>query len=349
LRRAEVAQASAAGTEHDYAVSVLEAYKHMAEGLTRRWVGVLLVLAGLDGPPPTVGALGPPAAARLGELGARVESALIPAIRNAEAHDDFMFDEGTGLLRTGDATFHPDEILACLTELDILQRALIVGRLAAFADQPELGGGVSGSRGGSSASSAMSFAQQRFGHAGQRVRSFVRDRDRLDIVVDGLRSEACNPCFVALTQTAQVLPTVNRFVIRVPDRDGPVIDVTSSVLRENWGVFVLATKYFSDGLPQATFLPSLTWARLACEPVEEAARDGGLDGAQRCPPRNLGRRSGAGGNAAPSAPLWSRRRCRHVDHSRASCGSVSRRAQPRAEGRAGWWQRVRTQRSAWRR
>ncbi len=243
----------------------------MAEGITRRWVGVLLALAGNEGPPPTLGTLGQVAAMHLGALGARVESALRPALRNAEAHDDFTFDEDTGLLCTGDATFSPDEVLACLTELDVLQRALIVGRLAAFADEPELGGDSS-SRDGLSASSAITFAKQRFGHAGQPVRSFIRDRDRLEVVIDGLRAEACNPCFVALTQAAQALPTVQHFVVRVPDRDAPVVDITSGVLRENWHVFALATKYFPDGLPQATFLPALTWARLPCEPPKEAAR-----------------------------------------------------------------------------
>ena len=268
LRRAEAARARAAGTEREYAISILEAYKHMAEGHTRRWVGVLLRLGGLEGPVPTVGGLAEPVLGRLGELGSHIEAALRPALRNAEAHDDFTFDEETGLLVVGDATFHPDEILARLTELDILQRALIVGRLAAFADQPELGSAPRRA----SDSSAMNFARQRFGHAGQHVRSFVRDRDRLDLVIDDLGSEACNPCFVALAQAAQALPTVRRFTVRIPSRDDPVIDITSSVLHENWGVFELAVKDFPDALPQVTFLPSLTWARLACESVDETAR-----------------------------------------------------------------------------
>jgi hypothetical protein len=267
LRRAEAAR-----TERDRAVSVLEAYKHMAEGITRRWVWLLLRLTGLDGSLPTVGVLGEPAAARLGELGARIESALVPAMRNAEAHEDFEFDEDTGLLVVGDATFHPDDILARLTELDILQRALIVGRLAAFADQPALAGGIPGSPGGPSASSMMAFARQRFGHAGQRVRSFDRDRDRLDVVIDGLRPEACNPCFLALTQAAQVLPTVGRFVVRLPGREDPVIDLPASVLHTNWPVLELAARFFPDALPQVTFLPCLTWVWLSCEPVEEATR-----------------------------------------------------------------------------
>lgn len=267
LRRAEAARA-----ERDRAVSVLEAYKHMAEGITRRWVWMLLRLTGLEGSPPTLGALGEPAAARLGELGARIESALVPAMRNAEAHEDFEFDEDTGLLAVGDATFHPDEILARLTDLDILQRGLIVGRLAAFSDQPALAGGIPGSPVGSSASAAMTFARQRFGHAGQRVRSFVRDRDRLDVVIDALRPEACNPCFLALTQAAQALPTVSRFVVRLPGDEDPVIDLPAAVLHTNWPVFELAARVFPDALPQVTFLPCLTWVRLSCEPVEEAAR-----------------------------------------------------------------------------
>ena len=47
LRRAEAVRNSPSGTEAEYAVAILEAYRHMAEGITRRWVGVLLRLSGL--------------------------------------------------------------------------------------------------------------------------------------------------------------------------------------------------------------------------------------------------------------------------------------------------------------
>jgi len=267
LRRAEDAR-----TEHDRAVALLEAYKHMAEGLTRRWVWTLLRLTGLEGSLPTVGVLGEPAAARLGELGARIEAALVPAMRNAEAHEDFEFDEDAGLLHIGEASFHTNEMLARLTDLDILQRGFVVGRLTAFGDQPALADGIPGSPADPSASSALAFARQRFGHAGQRVRSFVRDRDRLDVVIESLRPEACSPCFVALTQTSQVLPTVSRFVVRLSGNQEPIIDLPGGVLRSNWPVFLLAARSFPDGLPQVTFLPCLTWVRLSCEPMDQAAR-----------------------------------------------------------------------------
>jgi len=273
LRHAERARTQTSGTERDYAVGILEAYRHMAEGLTRRWVRVLLRLSGLDDPPRTVGALGAPAVARLGELGLRIERAFIAVMRNAEAHDDFSFDEDSGLLVWGDQAVDPEEISARLKELDILQRALIVGRLAAFADQPGLAGDKPRSPlDHSSSSSALVSARQRFGHAGMNVRRFVRDRDRLSVVIDTLKAEACNPCFVALTQAAQILPTVARFSVQIIGRDEPIIDLPRTVLQENWKVFMLAAKWFPEALPQETFLPCLTWSRLACESVEDAAR-----------------------------------------------------------------------------
>jgi hypothetical protein len=241
----------------------------MAEGLTRRWVNLLLQLSGLDKPMGTVGRLGQPAAAHLGDLGCRIQAALIPALRNADAHDDFTFDEATGLLCLDSLEFHPDEVAERLSELDVLQRAFILGRQAALADQPDLAGAIVGSPSDLQGGSALSFARQRFGHAGQQIRSFRRDRDRLDVVIDDLRSESCNPCFVALTQTAQVLPDVSRFLVSVPRVSEPVIDVLGSVLHENFKVFALAASHFPDGLPQATFLPSLTWARLSCESMQE--------------------------------------------------------------------------------
>jgi hypothetical protein len=207
-------------------------------------------------------------------LGLRIDAALSPAMRNAEAHDDFAFDEDSGRLVSGDAAFDPQEILERLTDLVALQRGLIVGRLAAFADQSELSNETSDPILDLSPSTALLFARQRFGHAGQQVRSFVRNRDRLDIVIDDIRWEACNPCFVALTQTARVpaLSTVKRFTVRVQGRDDPIIDLPAGVLHENWDVFELAARYFPDGLPQATFLPCTTWCRLACESSDDAAR-----------------------------------------------------------------------------
>lgn len=267
-----VHDAATATTEGRRAVHLLEAYKRLAEGHTRRWVWMLLRLTGLDGPPFTVGRLGEPAAARLGELGGRIAAALQPALRNAEAHEDFVFDEDAGELTAGQVRFSPDEIEARFVDLDVMQRGVLLGRLAALADASSLADRLAASSTTVPAGEALRFARQRFGHAGQRVRSFVRNRDQLNVVLDDLIPEACNPCFVALTQTAQILPTVSRFVVHIRDLTAPVIDLPADVLRANWPVFELGARLFPDMLPQSTFLPCLAWLRLGHESVADTGR-----------------------------------------------------------------------------
>lgn len=268
--RAALKRDQEALTERDHAIECLDAYKHMAEGICRRWTWTLLRISGLDGTAPTIGTLSEMVSGRLGQLGSRIDSALVPALRNSEAHDDVSFDDDTGLLVCGGITIEPETVRERFIDLDILTRGFELGQLAALADAPALAKSLVELGGDPSAGSAMALARQRFGHAGQHVRSFVRDRDRLDVVIDSLRPEACNPCFVALTQAAQILPAINRFVVSVTDREHPIIDLPSSVLHANWLVFEQAARSFPDGLPQVTFLPSLTWTRLSCEPIEAA-------------------------------------------------------------------------------
>jgi hypothetical protein len=260
-----------ADTTRERRIALLEAYKHMVEGLTRRWVWALLQLSGLNGKPPSTGQLVEPALARLGPIGTWLERSLLVGVRNAEAHEDLDFDEDTGALLVGDSTIEPDELLSRFCELDVLQRGFEAGRLAAVQDCPSLAGAALDRTNNRSRSTGLELAKQRFGHAGQVLRSFSRDGQRVDIELESLRSDACNPCFVALTQSAMVLPNVRRFVIRVAGRPEPVIDLPSSVLEGNWPVFVMALERFPHALPQSTFVPCLTWARLACEPIDQAA------------------------------------------------------------------------------
>ena len=259
-------------TQRERHVALVEAYKHMAEGLTRRWVWALLQLSGLDGEQPTVGQLVGPAVARLGAIGAWLERSLLVVVRNAEAHEDLDFDEDSGVLLVGDSQVEPEVLSTHLDGLDVLQRGWQAGLLAALQDCPSLVIEAPAQATKRSRSFDLEVAKQRFGHAGQVLRSFRRDGQRVDIELDDLRAEACNPCFVALTQSAVLLPNVSRFVIHVAGHPEPVIDLPSSVLQANWPVYVMAAERFPHALPQSTFVPCLAWARLACESVEQAAR-----------------------------------------------------------------------------
>jgi hypothetical protein len=265
-------RAASAETDRDRCIALLEAYKHLAEGLTRRWIWSLLGLTGLEGDAPTIGQLADPAVARLGDVGTRFAGALLLAARNAEAHDEFEFDEVAGVLRTGEHILTEEQLRHALTELDVLQRAWKIGRACALADAPVLSDAAKARLTKASARFRSDAASHRFGHAGQAVRSFRRNRDRVEIELDSLRAETCNPCFVALVQSAALLPEVSRFVVRVRGHAEPIIDLPSTVLRQNWPVFELAAHLFPHGLPQSTFLPSEIWARLICDPLDEATR-----------------------------------------------------------------------------
>jgi hypothetical protein len=266
LRRVRSAE-----SQRDRQIALAEAYKHMVEGLTRRWVWALLRLSGLDGDPPGVGQLLEPAVARLGPIGPLLERWLLVLARNAEAHEDIEFDEDAGVLLAGETRIEHELLSTSLEGLDILQRGWEAGLLAAVHDRPGLAGATLARATKVSRSFSLEMAKQRFGHAGQTVRSFRRDGQRVDVELESLRAEACNPCFVALLQSAAILPNVTRFVVHVGDPPRPVIDLPVSVLQANWPVFVAAGQRFPRGLPQSTFVPCLTWARLASEPVEDAA------------------------------------------------------------------------------
>jgi hypothetical protein len=139
LRRIESAE-----TQREHDIALLEAYKHMVEGLTRRWAWTLLRLSGLDGRSPSVGQLIEPAVARLGLIGVWLKRSLLVIARNAEAHEDLDFDEDTGRLLVGNSTVEPQALAGFLQELDILQRGWEAGRLATVQDSPSLGAAALG-------------------------------------------------------------------------------------------------------------------------------------------------------------------------------------------------------------
>ncbi|MBJ7330128.1 MAG: hypothetical protein JHC95_09545 [Solirubrobacteraceae bacterium] len=316
-----VGKAEVATTERGRAIALAEAYKVMAEGHTRRWVSVLLRLTGSVAHPLTVGQLAEPARAHLGLVGERVAGALLPAVRNAEAHEDFDFDEDTGLLIAGRNRYSTEEIHNHLSVLDVLQRGWIAGRLGAFTDRPELSEAFAEHTDNLPHASRINFAKQRFAHAGQQLRTFERNRDVLTVRIDDLQSDACNPLLLALTQAAFWLPNVHRYTVFVGEHELPVIDISAEVLRANFEVLHLAGLTFQDQLPQVTFLPILAHARLAVEAVPTAARAVAwmaLNDAQHAI------------NDAGVSPLAARRLARHLELV-AVAATVSSRVLPQGD------------------
>jgi hypothetical protein len=264
-------RATSAPTERQRALAALQGYRHLAEGHTRRWLRVLLQLNGMQDPPSTVGALGEPAIARLGLLGRHAAEALLAPARNAEAHDDVDYDDANGALRVGGHPLAMAELRRCFVTLDCLQRAWIVGKLGGLSDCAELAQRIAVRNQPPSQHRDLIAARERFGHAGQPLRALQRDGRTVRIELDALSPAASNPCFLALTQAAGILRDTDQFVVRLTTLGAPVMEIPTSVLRLNLEVLGAARPLFERGLPTSTFLPALTWIRLAVEPPEEAA------------------------------------------------------------------------------
>jgi hypothetical protein len=258
--------ADEATTEAERALAELSAYRIMVEGQLRPWAWALLRLAGAEGEMPMVAELRDRLAASVEPLHRRLASALVPALRNADAHEESYFDHLRGKLAVGDQLVDLAAVRSSNAELTAIEAGLEMA-LACSCGQVEAVARAYSVRPGDplTATEALSQAEQRYGHAGLQVWSLRRNRSvvqvRLD-QIDPLRFS--NPCFLATLQANELVAGVTRWQIGLRGHDGWVIDLPSSVLRVNWPVFEQAARSFGE-IPQETFLPCVTWSRLAVE------------------------------------------------------------------------------------
>ena len=199
-----------------------------------------------------------------------VADAIDPVVRNAAAHEDVHFDELTGRIAAQGFDVEvskvirlTDVLLASTSGFD-LAVSCARARFAAVGAAYELRPGDP-----RSASALLGVVEQRFGHAGLRVWSVRRDRDRVDVVLDDLDPRSTSPCFLSLCQAHQWLPAVQRWLVWIRGRQQPVIDLPSAVAAENVPIFERAAQLqhagVFDAIPVVTFLPCDTWARLSVQ------------------------------------------------------------------------------------
>jgi hypothetical protein len=258
--------AELATTEGERTLAELSAYRITVEGQVRPWAWALLRLTGAQGAMPMVAELRDRLTGSSEPLLTYVADALIPALRNADAHEEAHFDQLRGQLAIGDELIDHSTLRSANATLAALDGGLELALACARAQVAPIAQ-VYALRPGDprSATEALSQAEQRYGHAGLRVWSLRRDRTTVKVVLDEIDPlRFSNPCFLATLQANQLVAGVTRWQIGLRVRDGWVIDLPASVLRENWPIFERAAHWFPE-IPQETFLPCVTWARLAIE------------------------------------------------------------------------------------
>jgi hypothetical protein len=263
-----------ASTDAERAHLTLDLYRRMVESQLRPWAWTLLQVRGRSAPrPPELGPLRDLLQADGHLLLAEMAVAILPAARNAAAHEDYLWDDDKHVLAVGEDT------VDIATLEDAIERAysLMCGaecawscarwtsaKFAAILDATDPPGHLV-------APLDEHAALSHFGTNGLLPRATQLSRATWTVTLEEIPFSLINPCFQALVWSAQLLRRANRFQVLLPGREQPVIDIQRSVLEANWLVWQHA-RATMESMPQSTFLPANAWTRLAVEVPESAAQ-----------------------------------------------------------------------------
>lgn len=270
--RTQLAQREAV-TGGEKAELSLDLYRRVIEGQFRPWAWTLLQLRGRSGSRlPELSALRDQLIADKHRVLKHAADALLPAVRNAAAHEDFLWDEVLEKIQVGESVTTVEEveeatmrayefmmgcelaIVSCLSESDALVSAMSL-------EDP-----VDGSR-----TINLGAAINMFGTNGLQVRSHRLDRGLFTVELEEWPRDRINPGFQALITGAKILQQAERFQIRVTGQDSLAVDLPRGPLDANFTVWRQAITHFSL-MPPSTFLPVNVAARIEVEGREQAAR-----------------------------------------------------------------------------
>ncbi|MGW3861093.1 hypothetical protein ACWEDZ_06360 [Streptomyces sp. NPDC005047] len=263
----------ASTTSAEKAELTLDLYRRVIEGQFRPWAWTLLQLRGRTGARmPELNTLRDLLLADRHRVLADAAVAILPAARNAAAHEDFVWDEELEKIYIGEATTSVAELedaisraydFMCGCECAIVECRAKDGDLVKAMNSEDPPGGLMARN--------LSVAVNLFGTNGLKVKSYALDRGIFSVHLEDWGLQAINPGLQALTVSAQVLSKAQRFQVLVGDSAVMATDIDRTDLQKNWHVWLRARSQFSE-MPLSTFLPANAAARLAVETPIDAAR-----------------------------------------------------------------------------
>jgi hypothetical protein len=253
------------------AVLILDLYRRMVEGQFRPWAWVLLQVTGArQGEAPELSTLRDQLMASSSPLLRASASAVLPAARNASAHEDYAWDDEAEALLVGDEMITADELEDAVERAYAFMAgaecALACLRFSSKSLAAHLDVGPAGRSRGLDLRRASGF----FGTNGLRVRDSAFDKRRLKFTLDSLPLQRVNPCFQAAMWASRAVPHADTVVVEVEGHDLPAMELPRGALEATYLVWREARARFSQ-MPLSTFLPANAAARLAVESPGDAA------------------------------------------------------------------------------
>lgn len=199
---------AAARSDDERALGELDLYRRIIEGQLRPWAWTLLRARGRSGSEPQkLTALRDQLVADSDRVMLDAAAAILPAVRNAAAHEDAWWDGPAGVLHVGDdATTTRDELADATERAYALMSGAESALACARAASPRLASFLDAEdpRDGLPAINEMA-ALNHFGTNGLRVHHVQRDGSTLAITLDELAVEQMNPCIQAVMFASRFL------------------------------------------------------------------------------------------------------------------------------------------------
>ena len=279
LRRARQmanrAYATAVAAQNDAetrAFALADMYKRLIEGPFRQYAWGLYCLNHASWePPPTLGSMRERLIARGGLLSAVADIAVLPGLRNSEAHETLVWDGIDEEYVTESGRLSPARLADALVEADCFAVGCEAGMAAARAlaitpddltlpDPDETG-----------RMPAWRRLRAYFGTNNLRLTDEHLNARHATLRVEQLRLRDVNPCFQALLTAHRLLPRIETFSVGVQDDAETRITVSAEALEATMPIWEHALPAL-DRMPFATFLPANLDARSRVEPGGLALR-----------------------------------------------------------------------------
>lgn len=267
----------------DVAYLTLDLYRRVMESQVRPWGWVLLRLTGATArdTPPELSTMRQQLAAAPEPLLKAWSEPIVPAVRNAAAHEDFTWDHDAGALRVGPDLVTAAELEAAVQYGYSMMIGAESGWACARANSRQLAWELDADDPpGGSRTLNLGAALSRFGTNGLHVRAASWEGAVVVVELDSLSERDINPCFQAVIESIEWV-TPERFEIRVAGHAAPIMRLTAETVGASRELWMAALHYFRE-MPTSVFVPLNLEARLDIDDLETANRSAAwlvLDGA----------------------------------------------------------------------
>ena len=254
---------AAVSAPSDVAYLTLDLYRRLTESQVRPWVWVLLRLTSATSreTPAELGTLVHQLTASPEPLLNAFAASILPAVRNAAAHEDFSWDHEAGALRVGVDLVTVSELEGAIENGYSMMIGAESGLACARADSHALARSLDADdQPGDSRTLGLAAALSRFGTNGLRVHSASWEGPVVVVELDEVDETDINPCFQAVIESTEwVAPEI--FEIRVAGYERPIIRLRADAVHASRAIWMTAQQHFRE-MPTSVFLPLNIEARL---------------------------------------------------------------------------------------